>query len=244
MTNTIIRTTKGQGLVEYILILLLIVTVAILALNIAGVSIAEIFNKVLLAFRDEEPACLPYIESSDRWDPFNWKQVKGSIQKIDDQFIACPMCAGILPGYSGSDYLVGIEGVKVRNTNPTWNGYGLVFRVQEEKKGFSGYMFEVEKVNKNNPTRVYFTKWVNGAQIMPAIKMLNLPSDIDWNDPPDITVNVTGNKFVAYFDGKEVLTGKDDSYAQGGAGVIANGGTELMFSNLSLSPVDCLEANK
>ena len=102
-------------------------------------------------------------------------------------------------------------------------------------------MFEVEKVNKNNPTRIYFSKWVNGVQIKPYIKMYYLPSDIDWNNPPDMSVKVEGNTFTAYMNGQQVLQGSDKTYTEGGTGVFSNAGTELSFSDFLINPLNCPE---
>jgi len=241
MERTVRQFQKGQGLAEYALLLVLIALAAGLALNMAGVSIQEIYNRVVTGLRGEDAACSPLARAGSEWDSSKDKFWKGGIAQQPGGYKVCPLCGGLLPGFSDSDYQVDLSGVQVTNTSPTWNGYGITFRAENGAKGLNGYMFEVEKVNKNNPTRIYFSKWVNGVQIKPPIKMISLSSDIDWNNPPDMSVKVEGNTFTAYMDGQQVLQGSDDTYATGSAGVFSNAGTELIFSDFMADPLHCEE---
>jgi|JFJP01.1.fsa_nt_gi hypothetical protein len=244
MERTIGKFQKGQGLVEYALLLLLIAFVTGLSLNIAGVSVQDLYNQVTAGLRGENTDCSPLARAGSEWDASDDKFWRGGIEQQEDGYRACPLCGGLLPGFSGNDYQVGLSGVQVEKTNPTWNGYGITFRAENGPKGLNGYMFEVEKVNKNNPTRIYFSKWVNGVQIKPYIKMFYLPSDIDWNNPPDMSVKVEGDTFTAYMDGQQVLQGKDTTYPTGGSGVFSNAGTELNFSDFLANSLDCEEVSQ
>jgi Flp pilus assembly pilin Flp len=239
MKHIIRQFQKGQGLVEYGLLLFLVAVAVILALNVAGVSVQDMYNQAMADLRGDK--CAPLARAGNEWDASDDKFWKGGITSQQGGYKACPLCGGLLPGFSGSDYQLDLSGVQVKNTNPTWNGYGITFRAENGKKGLNGYMFEVEKVNKNNPTRIYFSKWVNGVQIKPYIKMLNLTSDIDWNNPPNMSVKVEGDTFTAYMDGQQVLQGKDKTYTKGGAGVFSNAGTELNFSDFLSNALDCKE---
>lgn len=233
---------KGQALVEYALLILLIALVAGLALNAMGVSIPEIYNQAMAGGRGDDLACNPLARAGKDWEAFEDKFWRGGIVQQHSGYQVCPLCGGLLPGYSGRDYRVDLSGVKVKNVNPTWNGYGVTFRAKYDKKGLHGYMFEIEKVNKNAPVQIYFSKWVNGKQIRPPLAVQNLPPDFDWNNPPDISVKVEGDTFVAYLNGKEVLKASDKTYAEGGAGMVANLGTRLDFADFLLNPPVCEEA--
>jgi hypothetical protein len=103
-------------------------------------------------------------------------------------------------------------------------------------------MFEVEQVNKNKPVQVYFSKWVNGKQIQPPLSVTTMPSNFDWTNPPDFKIDVEGDTFTAYLDGKQVLTAKDSTYKVGGVGATANQGTQLTFENLLVNALNCEEA--
>ncbi len=241
MKYTVRRFQKGQGLVEYALLLLLIAIVGGLALNAMGVSIPDIYNQVMAGLRGEDAACSPLARAGKEWDAFKDKFWRGGIAQKDGGFQVCPLCGGLLPGYSGSDYRVDLSGVKVQNVNPTWNGYGVAFRAEYGKKGLNGYMFEIEKVNKNAPVQIYFSKWVNGKQIRPPLAVKNLPPDFDWNNPPDISVKAEGDTFIAYLDGKEVLKASDKTYTEGGAGVVSNLGTKLDFADFAVNLPVCEE---
>lgn len=231
----------GQGLVEYALLLLLIALVAGLGLSAAGVSIPELYNQVMAGPKSEETACDPLASAGRNWDIFEDKFWRGGITQEGGLYEACPLCGGLLPGYKGNDYQVDLSGVKVSNVNPTWNGYGVAFRADYTKKGLDGYMFEIERVNKNAPVQVYFSKWVNGKQIKPPLSVTNLPADFDWNSPPDISVRAEGDKFTAYLDGQEILQARDKTYTEGGAGVVSNQGTTLEFSDFLIDALACQE---
>jgi Flp pilus assembly pilin Flp len=241
MGRTVRQFQKGQGLVEYALLLVLMAVIAILALNISGISTSDLFNQIKTGIEGEDDSCKPLAEAGDEWESSKDKFWYGGIEQQQDGYKVCPLCGGLLPGFSDSDYQLDLSGVTVKNTNATWNGYGITFRAENGANGLNGYMFEVEKVNKNNPTRIYFSKWVNGVQIKPYIKMYYLPSDIDWNNPPDMSVKVEGNTFTAYMNGQQVLQGSDKTYTEGGAGVFSNAGTELSFSDFLINPLNCPE---
>jgi len=242
MKNIIRQFHKGQGLVEYGLLLLLIAFITGLALKIAGVSMQDLYSQAISGLRGENSECNPLARAGSEWDSPDINFWRGGITQQAGGYEVCPLCGGLLPGLSGSDYELDLSGVQVASTNPTWNGYGITFRAENGNKGLNGYMFEVEKVNKNNPTRIYFSKWVNGTQIKPYIKMYYLPADIDWNNPPDMRVKVEGDTFTAYMDGQQVLQGKDKTYTEGSAGVFANAGTQLNFSNFLAGSLNCEEA--
>ncbi len=239
MKHTVRQFQKGQGLVEYGLLLLLIAIAAILAISIAGVSVQELYNQAMAGLGGEK--CTPLARAGADWDSSQDKFWKGGITPQQGGYKVCPLCGGLLPGFSGNDYQVDLSGVQVKNTNSTWNGYGITFRAENGKMGLNGYMFELEKVNKSNPTQIYFSKWVNGVQIKPPIKRVYLKSDIDWNNPPDMSVKVEGDTFTAYMDGQQVLQGSDKTYTEGGSGVFSNAGTELNFSDFLAASVDCDE---
>jgi len=235
---------RGQGLVEYALLLLLLGSAAILGLSVSGVSLSQLYTDLKngFDFGSENPSsssCAALAQAGDDWQVLKDGFWKGGITGAYD---VCPLCGGLLPGYSGSDYSIDLSGVGVTNTRPTWNGYGVAFRSSYDKSGLDGYMFEVEQVNKNQPVKIYFSKWVNGKQIQPSLSVTELPSNFDWTNPPDFQIQAKGDSFTAYLDGKQMLTAKDSTYLNGGVGVISNQGTELTFEDLTVNQANCEEA--
>ncbi|MCA1900225.1 MAG: hypothetical protein LDL50_05905 [Chloroflexi bacterium] len=235
---------RAQGLVEYVLLLLLTGFVAILGLSLSGVSLSEVYAKAVdgLKFNNVTASCGELARSSGDWQAFKDSFWRGGITPGDGGYRVCPLCGGLLPARLGSDYEIDLSGVGVENIRPTWNGYGLAFRSTYDKNGLNGYMFEVEQVNKNKPAVIYFSKWVNGKQIQPPLAAMDMPSSFDWTNPPDFRIKVEGDSFTAYLNGEPALTAKDSTYAAGGVGVVANQGTQLTFEDLVVKPIGCEEA--
>lgn len=234
---------RGQGLVEYVLLLLLLGSAIILALSISGVSLSELYADAVdgLGLSGTDAACAVLGQAGEDWQAFKDGFWKGGIAQVDGRYAVCPLCGGLLPGNPGSDYSIDMSGVTIQNIQPTWNGYGVSFRSNYDKGGLDGYMFEVEQVNKNKPAQIYFSKWVNGKQIQPPLSIATAPANFDWENPPDFQVEVQGDTFTAYLDGKQMLTAKDSTYKEGGVGAISNHGTQLTFDNLVVEALDCAE---
>lgn len=235
------RQEDGQGLVEYALVIVFIAIALVISLNLMGVSLSDVYQRVLAALRGENLACATLAQAGNNWDALQDGFWRGGIKSAQGQYQVCQLCGGLLPGFSGSDYQIDLTGISLNNELPAWNGYGVAFRADYSSKGLSGYTFEIEKANKNQSTQIYFSKWVNGKQIKPPLSVLELPSDIDWNNPPNISVKAEGDQFTAFMNGKEVLRARDSTYPAGKAGVISNLGTTLSFGGFNIASPGCVE---
>lgn len=243
---TISTRQRGQSLLEYALIIALVAVLIALTMNAMGISLADVYSKAVAALEGEtgggdDPDCTPLAVATDDWKNLQDKFWRGGIKQGDDGFYVCPLCGGLLPGFSGNDYAIDLPGVKVSNVLPSWNGYGVAFRADYQKSGLNGYMFEIERVNKKLPTQIYFSKWVNGKQIKPPLASITAPANFDWDNPPNMTVKVEGDQMIAYLNGVEVLRASDSTYPEGGAGVIANMGTQLQFKDFYATRPQCVE---
>jgi hypothetical protein len=241
------RCTRAQGIVEYLLLITLIALVAGLALDAAGVSIPELYDRAVSAIRGDETIvtadteCLQTVRAAKNWDAFKDKFWRGGVAYQDAMYQVCPLCGGTLPGYSGENAIITLAGVNVSNVRNSWNGYGVVFHAKYEKKKLNGYMFEIERQNKNKPVQVYFSKWIKGKQIRPPLALLALSPAFDWENPPSVQVRVEGNRFTALLDGRQVLQASDDTFTEGGAGAIANPGTQMTFDDFTVQVNTCGE---
>lgn len=232
---------KGQGLLEYALIILLIAIVSGLALAVSGVSLKDVYQKVVDALSGKSSSsesCAVSAAQLANWQDLggNWR---GGIQPGVDGFQVCQLCSGMLGGYSGSDYLLDLSGVQVENVLPANNGFGVAFRAKSTESGLSGYMFEIEQQNKNKPPVVSITKWVNGVRVNPSLGEVELPMGYDWTTSPNIQVDVKGDTFTAYLNGQPILTVKDSTYKEGGVGVATKNGTTLKFRDLTAKNPAC-----
>ncbi|BAJ62944.1 hypothetical protein [Anaerolinea thermophila] len=234
------RREKGQGLLEYALIILLVAAVTGLALAVSGVSLRDVYERMLnaLSGKTSPASCSVSAAQLANWQGLegNWR---GGIQPAVDGFQVCQLCAGMLGGYSGSDYVLDLSGVQVENVLPANNGFGVAFRAESGENGMSGYMFEIEQQNKTKPPVVSFTKWVNGVRVNPSLGEVELPMGYDWTTSPRIQIDVRGDTFTAYLDGKPILTVKDTTYKKGGVGVATKNGTTLRFKDITAQDPAC-----
>lgn len=248
------RGESGQGLIEYILLIALIGVVLIGAMNLMGISLKDAFTAVAGLFdRDSAPAgggdaggdgsAAVNLFYDDFLDTAmnDWRSLKTSLfnDKVwvsDGSLHAGPLASATLKKFSGSDYVVTASGAQLTQTGKTYQGYGLWFRMSNEKAP-NGYMVEIEKKNARDPGLIYISKWVNGYQITPPIASAPLPKDFDWNKPGDLQVVVEGNTFTASLGGVEMLTAADKTYTSGTVGIASNYGNSLSLDSFSVDAI-------
>jgi hypothetical protein len=238
---------KGQGLIEFALIIAMLAITTMLSLNLMGVSIQETYAKIIEALTGDNICQTYYANSFDNYLD-DWKRLKtpgfwkGNFKIKDGQLIGDPLGALMLNQYSGSDYLINITDPQLKQTSTTWNGYGVIFRADYDKNDrLDGYMFEVEKVDKNDPGLMYFSKWENGYQIKPPLSAVKVPPKFDWNKPGDLSVSVQGNTFTAYLNGEKVLETQDNTYDAGKVGIAVNAGSRLFLNDFGINDTACKE---
>lgn len=235
---------RGQGLVEYALILALAALVAVLVLGVLGVSVRDVYAALLEGLGGAD-RCSSIYQGNFKsplsgWNTITSKFWKGNVYTQNGQLVADPMGTAILSGYNGADYTINVGNVTLEQTNPAYNGFGVNFRSSTDGKGnLSGYMFEFEKKNKNDPGVMVFTKWVNGVQITPPISSAPVPAGFDWSKPGNLDLQVSGNTFTAYLNGKPVLTGSDTTYKTGSAGLAANNGSRVRVGGFGVGTSGC-----
>jgi hypothetical protein len=124
---------KGQGVIEFVLILTLVAATSILSLNLMGVSIQEAYASVVEAFTGEDP-CQTYYQSSFDEDLDGWSRLKtpgfwrGNFKTKDGQLVGNSLGALMLDDYTGSNYAINVQNPNLVNTKKTWNGCGVIFR--------------------------------------------------------------------------------------------------------------------
>jgi hypothetical protein len=231
------------------LILAMLVVTSLLSLNLMGISVQDAYENIVNKLLGEEiDQCQTFYDNTFDGDLNDWKRLKvprfwrGNFQTKDGQLIGNPLGALILDQYSGNDYLININNPTLQQTVKKYNGYGVIYRSSYDANDrLDGYMFEFEKVNRFDKGTMYFSVWQNGYQIRPPLAEVSVPPDFDWNNPGDLSINVSGDTFTAYLNGEQVLQTQDDTYDEGKVGLAVNLGSRLILNGFGIDDVTCQE---
>ncbi|GAB4521798.1 MAG: hypothetical protein Fur0018_02710 [Anaerolineales bacterium] len=250
----------GQGLIEYALIIAIVIVGLLVVLRLTGVNLRDAYCQaarslgVQACSPTKKIACQDTFDSSapgsgeegnkdgkDKGDD-DHKDGKGAIPGWDTSkgkwsLQDGKMCGGPGEGriynacsqaLSASDYTVSLNSAVLDKGN----GYGIYFRTSEGKYGINGYTFQYDPGYGRGA--FIFRKWVNGHELRP-FAVAPADNNFSWHDTPhDIQLVLQGNTFTAYVDGQPVVTGTDDSYATGGAGLRTWDGSNLCVDDFTI----------
>lgn len=234
MKNHSLHSEKGQGLIEYALMMALLVLVVILALSLTGTSLADVYCSVVRQIApDNASSCSVYVEEEEAVTLKNWVLVYGKADwSINDDQIE--MRGGdqriVNTAELPDDYRV-IVNPAVLEGGP---GYGILFRQTPNGSSYSGYSFQVDKGLGNKFAFRRFDR--NGVELNPPLAVVNTPGKFDWQGPHKIEVEVRGSTFKAYIDGQLVLTATDSTYPTGKAGLRTWNGAKATFGSFTVTP--------
>lgn len=217
-------------MVEYALILLLIAIGTILAFQLMGVSISDVYCRVASGFKADACAKTTAL-CNDEFSNLSgsgglsgtWKAANGQacIQGGGTLYNKCSMST-----VNATDYMASLDGATLSGGN----GYGIFFRASDSGLGVNGYAFQYDP----GASGFVIRKWVNGREINPSIAYQSKPG-YDWyGKPHKLEVKVVGNTFTGYVDGVAVLSGTDNTYTSGGTGIRTWDSTQLCVDNFSL----------
>ncbi len=211
---------KGQGLIEYALIIALIAVITMGAVAATGTSIKEVYCRAISAFGSD--AC-----QQTRQELNDWNEIFGHWSYDDGKVCGKRNGRIFANDFSGDDYVVNIDSA----TLSKGNGYGVYFRTSDES-AVDGYNFQYDPGWGGGA--FLFRKWVNGHEL-PPIAVQRMPG-YDWHGTPrEIQIEVVGDTFTAYVDGKEMLSASDDTYSEGGVGLHTWNKTQACFEGISVS---------
>ena len=229
---------KGQGLVEYALILLLVALIVIAGISLVGESTRDVLGQVGLALQGQNAVyCDSDMSNSDEWQyegsgTGSWTINDGMMCRVTDyqNGFAYSRCSQTDKMRNASDYVIHLKNVVLERGQ----GYGVMFRVQNYEARPNGYSFQYDP----GLNGMVFRKWINGWELSQPIAYQRL-TDYEWYGiPRDIELVVKGNTFEAFIDGELVLTAEDDTWSSGGMGLRTWGITEVCFDELSISETD------
>lgn len=224
---------RGQGLVEYAILITLLAVGTVLVLNLFGISLKEAYCTVANGVSRGE-ACKPESLCKDDFssDLTGWKPLEGNPGQVKNGSYCPSNYTRVLNACSTStgfdDYTVNVNDANLSSGS----GYGVAFRVQDTPNGMTGYIFQYDPGYA--PGSFIIRKWVNGRELNPPIAVTKDP-DFDWyGEPHDISVEVKGDTFTGYVDGKPVLTTTDSTYPTGGTGIRTWDSTVVCFDQFDM----------
>jgi len=223
---------RGQSLVELALLLALVLLVAVGVLRLMGVSLGDVFCRVLAGLGGESDRCtsgiLFYDDFSD--DLSKWKIPDGRWKQQDGRLCIRGGGRAYTIGAEGDDYTVSVDALLDKG----W-GYGVYFRTSFNDRGrLQGYIFQYDPGYGRGA--FLFREWVNGYERRPFARSAP-PSGYQWKGVErHIEIVVQGDTFTAKVDGETVLIGQDDSYTSGEAGLRTwSGNTNACFDNFKVT---------
>lgn len=221
----------GQGMVEYVLLILLIAIGIMLSLQLMGISIRDVYCRVVGVFTSN--ACSGSL-CQDTFDNMSGSQgVTGGWTSSSGR--ACIQGSGTLLNkcsqtqLSATDYTAQAKGAALT----AGNGYGIFFRASNTGSGINGYAFQYDPGLNGYVVR----KWINGSEINPALAYKAMPGNNWYGSPHDLSIKVVGNTFTGYVDGQAVLTGQDNTYTSGGTGLRTWDSTNLCLDEFSINSI-------
>ena len=236
MYTTDIKKQKGQGLIEYGLIIALGTVIILSSLGLFGLNIKDVYRRIwasLMGGSNTINLFTDQFDNTDLWSVLKNDFWHGDWDIEDGKLVGSELASIFLNGFSGTDYAVTVDSVSLSKIHSSWNGFGVFFRTSNVDN-LDGYIFEIEKVSSSDPGMIVFRKWENGNQIETPIASTSIPADFDWDNPGDVRIEVEGDTFTAYINDTQVLQATDDTWSEGGVGLAANYGTEFSTDSLSI----------
>jgi Flp pilus assembly pilin Flp len=226
------RTLHGQGLAEYALLLALLVIGVILILQLTGTSLSDVYCRIGSAITgentcqaSENAVCVDDFSANTN----NWIKAQGAWKMGDGN--ACASGVGMVFDKCSTNLNLTDYTVKLTDVNlAKGDGYGVFFRSNIDSKGnFNGYTFQYDPGYR----AFIFRKWVNGKELPPFA--VAPAKDYNWyGSPKDVSIKVQGDQFTAYIDNVPVLTGKDGSFTEGGAGLRSWDSSQVCLGGFSI----------
>jgi Flp pilus assembly pilin Flp len=230
---------RGQGIVEYALIIALVGIATILSLFVFGVSLRSVYCAAVGGLTGREDVCEPIQEllltesfdSLDGWS-FNssgtgWVIEEGQLRATRDG-----EHRAFVGDSSWEDYTVTVDYADLEQGN----GYGVYFRAEGEPDSINGYIFQYDPgYDPGRGGSFIIRKLDNGRESPPIAKAL-APEGFDWTDATrQVSVDVRGDTYTVQLDGEEVLSVQDDTYSNGRVGLRTWDGTRATFDDLTVT---------
>ena len=225
---------NGQALVEYIILLVLIMSVLLLALNLTGLSIKDLYCRTATQLGMQGVCdtayCLDNFDNINNWSlrgNSGWEVVDGRLCNTSsgEQQIFNLCSQKDIPDH----YRIRLDNVVLDQGN----GYGIFYNMQTTDPA-AGYAFQYDPGYGSGAFVV--RKWVNGSEVNPPIMRKDV--DMDWHDDEhDLTLEVNGSQIRAYLDGELITEFEDETYTGGSSGIRTWDSTRVCLDSFTIDPL-------
>jgi fructan beta-fructosidase len=223
---------KGQTLLEYAFIFVIIVLVLIAVFPILHQPIKDVFQKYenTIESSSELWSSSGVVFQEDFSSMDQWNTTRG-IFSIDENGRVYNASSGenrAFIDYEGENYTVDINVAHLTEGQ----GYGVWFRSTDvdSSQGVNGYTFQYDPGYGSGA--FLFRKWVNGHEQSPFGRV-NV-GEYSWYDAHDVSLQVQGNTFTAYINGEPVISAQDDTYTSGTVGLRTWGNSQAYFDDITI----------
>ncbi len=234
------RHEKGQGMIEFALIGIIIV-ITIFILVATRENTMDLFCSAVGILNVEPASCKAQDLLADDFDNFDaWNITSGEHWELHaGRLFVGP--GGEHRAFTGDeswdDYIIIInEAVLERG-----DGFGVYFRVSGGPD-INGYAFQYDPGFRANNLgggqngAFVIRKIVDGRELWPPLAVEPATMDYEWMEiSRKVSVQVAGDTFTAYIDDQEVVQVTDDSYSEGRIGLGTWGGAEASFDDLTVT---------
>jgi Flp pilus assembly pilin Flp len=220
---------KGQGLVEYALLIALLAVILVSILQLSGVSLRGLFCRAVNGLSSGPGLCSASLLQDDFNNLDQWNIVSGKWKTENGKLCGGPgegrMFAKIPPG--AKNYVISLNGAKL----DSGNGFGVFFRATDFSK-VNGYDFQYDPGAEGFLNR----RWYQGNEL-PAQAYVKKTNYDYYSQPHDIKIVVDGDTFTTYVDGQQVNKMTDSTYTEGGVGLRTWDNTSVCFDSIQVAPL-------
>jgi Flp pilus assembly pilin Flp len=228
---------KGQSLVEYSLLLLLIAVIVLGGVWLMGMRVSRAYGTVATSVEESEVVPTPTAtvapsEESSSWH--EWYEVSGSGWRAQRERYCVELYGEHQTFYGAenwTDYVVRVKAQLYQGS-----GYGVYFRATDVSH-VSGYLFQYEPTCSYLGRKGCFTlrEVVQGREQYPFARSAAPPGYEWYGVARDLELHVEGSSFRASIDGAEVLVGTDDEYTHGQVGLRTWDASEVCFWDFAVT---------
>ena len=225
---------KGQGLVEYALILLGVSLVVILAITLAGENVKSAYCRVTEGLGGDGCGCVFAFDSNEslsQWSGNNddeYFQVEDGLACMTGNGKSRTFLNNCSADYGSRDVVIQATYVTVDDAGKGNSGFDILFRAQDEN---NHYKF----IYNGDGHYVRFWKLVSGKWIM--LESKKVPKT--WkNEVLNFRIEVEGSTFRAYRDDEFLIEAQDSMYSEGQIGLRNKPGSKTCFDELTVKPLN------